>query len=190
VSNTDGITDEVRKREEEYFRRKDRELIDRMRKASEEAQARKALESETGIHDPAMLEELQQLGFTPDTIALLPLVPLLQVAWAEGGVSTAERAAICSLARTRGIAAGTAADHQLTQWLDMRPSADTFGKAMRLIAAMVEHPSEGHADITAEDLMKYCEQIAHASGGLFGIGSVSAEEQAAMQQIARQLKAR
>lgn len=190
MSNNDGITDDVRKREEEYFRRKDRELIERMRQASEVAQTRKALEDETGIHDPEMLEELQQLGFTPQTIALLPLIPLLQVAWAEGGVSAAERKAIVDLARARGITAGGAADQQLTQWLDTRPSSGTFSKAARLIAAMVEHPSEGHADITAEDLLKYCQQIAHASGGLFGIGSVSAEEQAAMEQIARQLKKR
>ena len=190
MSQSDGITDDVRKREEEYFRRKDRELIERMRQASEQAQSRKALEEETGIHDAAMLEELQELGFTPQTIALLPLIPVLQVAWAEGGVSVAERTAIVSLARARGVAAGSAADEQLTQWLDVRPSADTFRKATRLIAAMVDHPEEGHADITADDLLKYCEQIAHASGGLFGIGSVSAEEQQALEQIAQQLKAR
>ena len=61
---------------------------------------------------------------------------------------------------------------------------------MRLIAAMVDHPGAGHADVTADDLLKYCEQIAHASGGLFGIRSVSPEERAALQQIATQLKNR
>ena len=185
-----GITDDIRKREEEYFRRKDRELIEKMRRASVATQARKALEEETGIHDPEMLGQLEELGFTPDTIALLPLIPVLQVAWAEAGVSTAERKAILALARARGIADGSAADHQLKAWLDQRPSGDTFRKGMRLIAAMVEHPEQGHADITADDLLKYCEEIAHASGGLFGIGSVSAEEQAAMQQIAAELKKR
>lgn len=191
MSNNDhGITDDIRKREEEYFRRKDRELIEKMRHASDGAKARKALEEETGIHDPAMLKELDDLGFTPETIALLPLIPLLQVAWAESGVSAAERKAILELARARSIADGSVADHQLKTWLEQPPPADTFRKARRLIGAMVEHPEQGNADITAEDLLKYCEEIAHASGGLFGIGSVSAEEQAAMQQIAAELKKR
>lgn len=190
VSQNNGITDDIRKREEEYFRRKDRELIEKMRHASQAAQARKTLEEETGIHDPEMLRELEELGFTPDTIALLPLIPVLQVAWAESGVSTVERTAILELARARGIVDGSVADHQLKTWLDHRPSGETFHKAMRLIAAMVEHPEQGHADITADDLLEYCEEIARASGGLFGIGSVSAEEQAAMQQIAAQLKKR
>ena len=190
MSNNDGITDDVRKREEEYFRRQDKELIEKMRRASEAAQERLALETQTGIHDPEMLQQLQDLSFTPGTIGLLPLIPVLQVAWAEGGVSTAERTAIVALARSRGISAGSEADHQLSEWLEQRPSADTFRKATRLIAAMVDHPGEGFQDISADDLLKYCEQIAHASGGIFGIGSVSAEERAALEQITQQLKAR
>ena len=190
MSNNEGITDDIRKREEDYFRRQDRELIEKMRKASAAAQERLALETQTGIHDPEMLQQLQDLHFTPGTIALLPLIPVLQVAWAEGGISTAERAAIVALARSRGVSAGSEADHQLTAWLDRRPSTDTFRNATRLIAAMVEHPGQGVQDITADDLLKYCEQIAHASGGLFGIGAVSAEERAALEQITAQLKNR
>ena len=190
MSNNDGITDDVRKREDEYFRRQDRDLIEKMRRASAAAQERMALETQTGIHDPAMLQQLQELSFTPGTIPLLPLIPVLQVAWAEGGISTAERTAILALARSRGIEAGSEADHQLAAWLEQRPSADTFRKATRLIAAVVDHPGEGLQDVTADDLLKYCEQIAHASGGIFGIGAVSAEERTALEQITAQLKKR
>lgn len=190
MSNNDGISDEVRKREEEYFRRKDRELIERMRQTAAAAETRKNLENATGIHDSAQLEELQALGFTPETLALLPLVPVLQVAWAEGGVSASERAMIVDLARSRDIAAGSAADLQLQAWLDVRPSEETFRKAARLIGAMLDHPAGAEMQVSADDLLGYCEQIAHASGGLFGIGSVSAEEKAALAQIAAQLRTR
>jgi hypothetical protein len=190
VSNNDGITDDVRKREEEYFRRRDRELIERMRQEAAAAGARKELEAATGIQDPENLKDLDELGFTPATLALLPLVPVLQVAWAEGGISTAEREMIVNLARSRDIASGSAADHQLQAWLDQRPSADTFRKARRLIGAMLDAPHGTELQFSADDLMKYCEQIAAASGGLFGFGSVSAEEKTALQQIAAQLKKR
>jgi hypothetical protein len=190
VSTGDGITDDVRKREEEYFRRKDRELIERMRREAETAAARKELESATGITDAESLTDLEALGFTPATIGLLPLVPVLQVAWAEGGISTAEREMIVNLARSRDVEPGSAADQQLHEWLDSRPSEETFRKAGRLIAAMLDHPEGTEMHVTADDLIKYCEQIAHASGGLFGFGSVSAEEKTALQQIATQLKKR
>ena len=67
MSDKDGITGDVRSREEEYFRRKDRELVEKLRKASESGAARAALEASSGIHDPAMLQELEALGFTPAT---------------------------------------------------------------------------------------------------------------------------
>ena len=190
VSNNDGITDDVRKREEEYFRRRDKELIERMRDEAAAAAARKELESATGITDPESLKDLEELGFTPQTLALLPLVPVLQVAWAEGGVSGAEREMIVNLARARGIAPGSDGDRQLQEWLEQRPSHETFQKARRLIGAMLDTPEGTEMHLSGDDLMKYCEQIAHASGGLFGFGSVSAEEKTALQQIAAALKAR
>jgi hypothetical protein len=190
VVNPDGITDDVRKREEEYFRRRDRELIERMRRDAAAADARRELESATGIHDPESLKDLEELGFTPQTIGLLPLIPVLQVAWAEGGVSGAEREMIVTLARSRQIAAGSEADEQLQTWLDSRPSEETFRKAGRLIAAMLDHPEGAEMQMSADELIRFCEQIAHASGGLFGFGSVSVEEKMAMQQIAEQLKKR
>ena len=190
MSNSDGITDDVRKREEEYFRRKDRELIERMRRDATAAATRKELESVTGIHDQESIRDLEALGFTPQTIVLLPMIPVLQVAWAEGGISTAEREMIVALARSRGIAPGTDADHQLHEWLESRPSDATFTKAGRLVSAILDHPEGAELQVTADDLIKYCEQIAHASGGILGFGSVSAAEKAALQRIAAQLKQR
>lgn len=184
----EGITDDVRKREEDYFRRKDRELLEKMRAAAEAEQARKDLGNATGIQDPALLQELEELGFSPATISLLPIVPVVQVAWAEGGVSAAERKMIIDLARQRGITAGSAADMRLAEWLDTRPSDDTFRKASRLIAAMLDQPHAGAPIVDADELIRYCEQIAAASGGLFGIGKVSGEERAVLEQLARGLK--
>lgn len=190
MTHSDGITDHVRAREEEHFRKKDRELIEKLRKADAEAKARRALEQETGIHDPVMLEELSALGFTPDTIPLLPIIPVLQVAWAKAGISTAERTLITNLARSRGIKPGSAADDQLCDWLEHRPSEETFHKATRLIRAMVDSPEGGHLYVSADKLIENCDRIAHASGGIFGIHRVSAEEKAAIAEIAATVKKR
>ena len=168
----------------------DDELFERVRRASAAEHERHVLERQTGIRDAAMLEQLQDLGFTPATIALLPLIPVLQVAWAEGAVSAAERTAIVNLARSRGIEVGSEADYQLVEWLERRPSGQTFHQATQLIVAMVEHPGEAFDDMSADDLLKYCEQIAHTSGGIFGIGALSVGERQALEQITLQLKNR
>jgi len=188
VTHSDGITDHVRAREEEHFRKKDRELIEKLRKADADAKMRRSLEQETGIHDPGMLEELNALGFTPDTIPLLPIIPVLQVAWAKAGISAAERTLITNLARSRGIQDGSAADQQLSDWLEHRPSEDTFHKATRLIRAIVDSPDAGHLHVSADKLIENCDRIAHASGGIFGIHRVSPEEKAAIAEIASVVK--
>jgi hypothetical protein len=185
----DGITEHIRAQEDEYFRKKDRELVELLRRADADAKARAALEAQTGLHDADMLRELDALGFTPDTISLLPLIPVLQVAWAKAGVSNAERKLILNVARARGIEDGSAADHVLKLWLEVKPSEETFHKATRLIGAIIEAPAH-HVDVSADELLAYCERIAHSSGGLFGIGAVSTEERAAIREIAAALKDR
>jgi hypothetical protein len=183
------LGDRGRSLEEDYFRKRDRELIEKMRKASAAEDARRAMEEKVGVHDPALLRELEELGFTPETVALLPLMPLVQMAWAEGGVSDAERKLIVQLARARGMDEGSAADRQLSTWLGSRPSSDVFARATRLIRAMLDQPVTDHG-LTADDLVKYCENIAAASGGILGINRISSEERALLNTIARDLKAK
>jgi hypothetical protein len=184
----DAFGGKKRKHEEDYFRKQDQELIDRMRKAAEAQATQRALEAKTGLHDPALLADIQELGFTAETVGLLPLLPILQVAWAEGGVSDAERKLIVDVARTRGIEPGSVADEQLADWMRQRPADEVFARAGRLISVMLAAGSDETKDLTADDLVKYCEAIAAASGGIFGLGKVSAEEKALLAQIQRALK--
>ena len=186
MTEHDGITSDLRSREEDYFRRKDRELVEKLRQAAADNEARHALEKTSGIHDQALLQELQALGFTPETVSLLPLIPIVQVAWAEGGVTDEERSLIVQFARQRGIHAGSAADRELSAWLQHRPSDEVFAKAGRLIRAMLDAPHRAGADI--DDLIKHCEEIAAASGGVLGFRKISAEERALLGRIEAALK--
>ncbi len=189
MTEKDIFAERGRSLEEEYFRKKDRELIEKMRRTAAATDARAEMGKKTGLTDPEMLKELEALGFTPETVVLLPLVPVVQVAWAEGGVTPAERGLIVKLARARGIEEGSAADRQLSGWLDRRPAEQVFTHATRLIRAMLEAP--GHGDLSADDLVNYCESIANASGGILGvIGRVSAEERQLLATLASQLKGR
>jgi DNA-binding phage protein len=128
---TDGefLDDRRRASEDDYFRKKDRELIEKMRQTAAAERATNELRSKTGLSDPELLKSLQDLGFTPDTIGVLPLVPIVQIAWAEGGVSAAERDLIVKFARERGIAAGTPADALLQAWMARKPSDAVFAHA-------------------------------------------------------------
>jgi len=189
MTDKDIFAERGRSLEEEYFRRKDKELIEKMRKAAAAEEARIEMGKRTGLADPELLKELDALGFTPETVILLPLVPILQVAWAEGGVSDAERHLIVKLARARGIGEGSGADAQLMEWLDRRPADRVFVDATRLIRAMLDAPGHPGISVTADDLVKQAEAIASASGGMLGIiGRVSAEEREILKTLAARLR--
>ena len=188
----DALSKRGRSLEDDYFRKKDRELIEKIRQAAAAARVRKDLGSTIGLEDPALLQELLDLGFTPETAVLLPLVPVIQMAWAEGGITEAERELILRLARSRGVGVGSAADQQLMEWMTTHPSDAVFSRTRRLIRAILDAGSAGGhtGDLTADDLVKHCEEIASASGGILGIGRISAEERALLASIAADLNAR
>ena len=71
-----------------------------------------------------------------------------------------------------------------------RPAEAVFARAGRLIRAMFDSGSPQTADLNANDLVQYCEDIASASGGILGIGRISHEERALLSSIAADLKAR
>ncbi len=189
MSEGDFLDDRRRASEDDYFRKKDRELIEKMRQAAAADRTASELRSKTGLSDPALLKGLQDLGFTPDTIAVLPLVPIVQIAWAEGGVSQAERDLIVTFARGRGIAAGTPADALLNDWMARQPSDAVFARAAGLVRAMLDAGgASGGASWSADELIHYAENIAAASGGLFGLGKVSSDERETLAKITAALK--
>ncbi len=189
MTDQNPLGDRGRALEDDYFRRRDRELLERLRTASAAEEERRNLGALTGLHD-ADVTELQALGFTRETVTLLPLIPLLQVAWAEGGISDAERTLIVQFARARGIAAGDAADVQLAAWLTSQPGPDVYAGASRLVGAMLDGPATVGGGLSADELVAYCERIAAASGGFLGLKRIAAEERALLATIARDLKNR
>lgn len=190
MSEGDFLDDRRRASEDDYFRKKDRELVEKMRAAAAADRAKSELSARTGLSDPALLGELSALGFTPETVSVLPLVPIVEMAWAEGGVTAAERTMLVTLARGRGIAEGSPADRQLSEWLARQPSPSVFERATRLIRAMLDTGTPEGGKLTADELIKYSEKIAAASGGILGIGKVSAEERATLARIVAALKMR
>jgi hypothetical protein len=113
---------------------------------------------------------------------------VLETAWAEGGVSPEERKLVIDMACQRGVEAGGAADYQLANWLDRQPDESVYRRAGRLISALFE--SGGRFNVTRDDLIKYCEAIAEASGGIFGIRKVSSAERTTLARIADEIKNR
>jgi hypothetical protein len=157
------------------------------RNAQAEAQ-RRQLAEQAGVADEEVLRDLQELGYTPETLMLLYLVPLLQTAWAEGSVSSKERDLIVQAARSRGIEAGSPADAQLNLWLTERPSEELFQRTLRVIGTILQSRSPEERASSERDLLSLCTAIAAASGGIVGFGAVSEDERRILARITQEFE--
>ena len=187
MTDKDAFKERGRALEEEYFHRKERELIAKMRERAAAESERQRIGATTGVADAQLLQDLQELGYTAETISLLHLVPLVQMAWAEGSVSMRERDLIIEAARARGIESGSAADQQLAGWLAKRPSEELFTTTLRAIRAMLESRPDAERQAAEKDLLSYLTSIASASGGVLGFGAVNDEERAVLARITQEL---
>lgn len=190
MSERDAFADRGRALEDEYFHRRERELIEKLRQRAQAEAARRQLGEQAGVADEEILQDLQDLGYTPETVTLLHLVPLVQMAWAEGGVSDRERTLIVEAARARGVEADTPADAKLAEWLNTRPSQKLFEQTLRAIRAILESRPEAERDASRSDLLSYSTAIAEASGGMLGFRSVSPEERALLARISSELESK
>ncbi|HZS08807.1 MAG TPA: TerB family tellurite resistance protein [Blastocatellia bacterium] len=178
-----------RSKEEEYFHKKEQELIGKMRQRQAEADERRQMAVATGVADEEVLNDLQGLGYTRETVSLLHLAPLVQVAWVDGQVQTNEREQLIQIARLRGITEGSSADRQLAEWLDERPSEEFFQRTLHIVHAMLDALSPAYSEASRRDLVAFAIAIAAASGGILGLGDkISDEERAAITRIARELE--
>ena len=188
MTDRDAFAERGRSLEEEYFHRKEKEVIEKMRVRAASEEQRRRLGEHAGVADEEVLRDLQELGYTPETVMLLHLVPLIQTAWAEGGVSQKERDLIVKAARSRGIAAGSPADQQLELWLAKRPSDELFEKTLRAIRTILQAQSPEAREAGEKDLLSLATAIAAASGGIVGFRAVSDEERQILAHISDELK--
>lgn len=192
MTDKGAFADRKRTVEEEYFRKQELELIERMRQRTAQENERQELAATLGVTDAEILNTLQEMGYARATVSLLYLVPLVQVAWAEGSVSKSERELILEAARLRGIEAGSAAYEQLIGWLNEQPSEELFERTLRVISALLQALPPEQREASKRDLVAFCTQVAGISGGLAGFlsfgGKVCKEERELLERIAAQLE--
>ena len=177
-----------RTHEDEHFHRLDVDRIEKSREGVRREGLKKILAERVGATDPEVLELLLDMGLDRETAPVVPLLPLVQVAWADGEVSEKERAAVRKVARARQIAEGSPADELLTKVLETRPSERFFADALHALKDVLASLPEDERNKRGDGFAAAVEEIASASGGLFGIGKVSSEEREVIRKVATELE--
>lgn len=167
------------KEEEKYFQQREMERREQLRREKElvalQQEERQNIASNLNTSDEIAAEALA-LGFDAETARVLPLMPLIQVAWADGSVSGAEERSVTELAESRGIEEGSAAHQFLKRLLLECPSDLFFERVNRVLMNMVASDPDSWVKKSIPEL---CREVAEASGGFLGVfgSKISEEEQ-------------
>jgi len=147
----------------------------RVSTAAERVSERRALEHAVGSNDQELIQRIEQLGITGESVKALDLLPLVHVAWADGRVQAGERAAVLSLLERRGLGPESEPYVLFEALLEQRPSETFLAESLALVKDLAARSGKDPAD-----LVDLCARIAESGGGLFGWGERTSDEEVAL----------
>jgi len=126
-----------------------------------------------------------------DYAKLVPLVPLVKTAWAEGRVTRRERHLVFEAAARMGVKPGSAAHTRLAEWLELHPTEEFYERSFEVLHGRWQTLDADEKSRRKFDLISDCTRIAEASGGAkefpSGGAKICDEEIAVVKHIARKL---
>jgi hypothetical protein len=142
----------------------------------------------SGITDRAVLRLLADLEVSASVVAALALVPLVEVAWADGELAAEERAAVLRASEDHGIRAGSRAHALLATWLEHRPTQTLFEAWQAYIEAVLEPLDPEERGRLCADLVGRARDVALAAGHRGGPSGISKEEELALEHLEAALR--
>lgn len=183
----DAFKDRGRSLEEEYFRKREQELIERARARARAEETRLRLKAALALDDEGILGTLSDEGLDETVASLIELIPLVKVAWADGGSSAGERREIDAALSELAVTDREKAKALLEGWMTLEPSPALYDAAIAALrTSLAADPAARQTRIGS--IVKACERVAAASGGVLGVGARSASERDLIAEIRRQLE--
>jgi tellurite resistance protein len=143
---------------------------------------RDRLAGETGTGPiPTLAERIHALGFEDEAEGIFDLLPLVEVAWADGTIQPAERALILNILQIRDLARGKAFT-TLEALLEKPPSETYVEESLAVLRELVRDQPE-----QAQTIVGLCVLVAESAGGFLGLRAISSKERAAITRIAEAL---
>lgn len=169
--------------EDQFYEKENQAKLAAMKEKLDTQGSKDELRKASGMSDDTVLDKLVHLGLRANTIAALSLVPLIQVAWADGKIQDNERTAILQGAHGKGLEQGTAGYELLQTWLQKPPSEDLMTAWEAYIKALTGQLNDEQNRLLKNQIVGFAKMVAAAAGGILGFGKISAEEEKILQRI-------
>ncbi|MDX1947610.1 MAG: hypothetical protein SFU86_19585 [Pirellulaceae bacterium] len=132
-----------------------------------------------------MLKLLVSTGIRAETLVAVTLIPLVEVAWCDGGVSPQEKDAVLNAAAAEGIQPGTAPYQLLSQWLAQRPDSQIIAAWKEYVQELARLMPADAMSAMRKRVIDRATRVAEAAGGFLGLSTISKVERAAIEEFAK-----
>ncbi len=178
-----GMKRSAKAMEESFFARENEKLLQKLRREAESEKKRQSFREILQIDNEAVLDRLVEMDLTAETIMAFTVIPLVEVAWADGSISSGEKKAVLKAAAERGIEEGTTNHQLLMNWLDRKPEPKLFEVWKHYVRDLCAGLDPAIADAVRERVVTRTTAVAEAAGGFLGLNRISDEERAVLAQV-------
>lgn len=169
--------------EEAFFLKEDQLLIEKLATMKKMQETKQALAEVSGIKNDEVLAKLISLGVSTEVVASLAVIPLIEVAWADGHVDEKEREAVLRSLREAGVPESGLEFALVQSWLNHKPGANLLEAWQHYVRHLCAEMNPSECAGFKEELLKSTRAIAEASGGFAGLRKVSSGERDMLEKL-------
>jgi hypothetical protein len=170
--------------EDLFFLERDKKLIADLHRIEKMKETKKILAKVSGITNEDVLQKLVDLNVRPEILASLALVPLIEVAWADGKVDDEEKAAVLEAAAESFISKDSPDFDLLRQWMEHKPGPKLLEAWKHYVKGLCGELTQHQKNALKKDLIGHARQVAEATGGILGLGNkISKPEQKMLDKL-------
>ena len=177
MNPSDAFEQRRRALEDQFFYKRDQQLVANLRKEFEALEEKLKLSHVSGILDQRTLLDLVHAGVTAESLLAMRMVPMVIVAWSDHIVSSEERAAILTAAAHDKIEPGSASYNLLEHWLHERPPGEVVTAWREYVHELVKVASPELVTELRSRTSRLCHQVALASNSFWALGRIPAAKQ-------------
>jgi hypothetical protein len=152
--------------EEEYFRKKDFELLEKLKGVFQKKIDKEAVRKATGVTNERLLDRMVELNVRGEALAAFQLYPLVEIAWADGNLSESEARSVLAAGEKQGLRPGTKAYEMLEQRLHRGPDPEVRKIWFLYAEELKKVLSPRELETFRNDLLERARAVIAASGHL------------------------
>lgn len=151
--------------EDLFFYKQDLILAEKKRQLREMERNLKTLSEISGLTDEMLLRKLTELNIQVEVLATLSIIPLVEVAWADGKIDESEREAILKAAARLGIVKGPVHRSLFEHWLKNRPPAGMLESWIYYMQGLCQLLGKEERRRLKAGYLEWAKKVGEAEGG-------------------------